>query len=108
MSALHDRVMPRDLLDVHGATAYFTGSELISLCRLVMDQEFSLETLRDQLNFGAMYPDSSFERYGYDPGKIDEVRAWAFQWATEIGMDIAEAEPWSDPGDSAYDEYPDD
>jgi hypothetical protein len=108
MSALHDRVMPRDLLDIHGATAYFTGPELISLCRSVMDDEFSLETLRDQLNFGAMYPDSSFERYGCEPGMINEVRAWAFRWATEIGMDIVEAEPWSDPDDSAYDEDADD
>jgi hypothetical protein len=108
MSALHDRVMPRDLLDVHGASAHFSGPELISLCRAAMDEEFSLETLRDQLNFGANYPDSSFERYGCTPEKIGEVRAWALRWAMEIGLDIAEAEPWADPDDCAAGEYADD
>jgi hypothetical protein len=33
MGALHDRVMPRDVLDVHGAAAYFTNAELIAACR---------------------------------------------------------------------------
>jgi hypothetical protein len=30
MGALHDRGLPRDLLDVHGAAAYFSGPELIA------------------------------------------------------------------------------
>jgi hypothetical protein len=30
MGALHDRVMPRDMLDAHGAAAYFTNAELIA------------------------------------------------------------------------------
>jgi hypothetical protein len=24
------------------------------------------------------------------------VKAWALSWSTEIGLDIAESEPWSD------------
>jgi hypothetical protein len=45
MGALHDRALPRDVLDAH------------------------------------------------------EVKAWALSWSTEIGLDIAESESWSDDED---------
>jgi hypothetical protein len=96
MGALHDRGLPRDLLDIHGATAWFSHGELISLCRAALDEEFSLETLRDQLSYAAMYPDEAFARYGCAPDTIADVRAWAQEWSTEIGLDLAEAAPWSD------------
>ena len=96
MGALHDRVLPRDVLDAHGATAFFTNSELIAACRAALDEDFSLETLRDQLAFAAAYPDEAFSRYGAGPDLIAEVKAWALNWSTEIGLDIAESESWSD------------
>jgi len=70
--------------------------ELISLCRAALDDEFSLETLRDQLSYAAMYPDEAFARYGCPADEIVAVRAWAQGWCTQIGLDIAEAAPWSD------------
>jgi len=99
MGALHDRVLPRDVLDAHGAAAYFSHSELIAACRAALDEDFSLETLRDQLAFAAAYPDEAFSRYGAGPELIAEVKAWALNWSTEIGLDIAESEPWSDDED---------
>jgi hypothetical protein len=96
MGALHDRGLPRDLLDVHGAAAHFSGPELISLCRAALDDEFSLETLRDQLSYAAVYPDDAFARYGCAPVQIADVKAWAQDWSARISLDIAEAEPWSD------------
>lgn len=96
MGALHDRGLPRDLLDVHGAAAYFSGPELIALCRGALDDEFSLQTLRDQLSYAAMYPDEAFARYGCAPDEIAGVRSWAQNWSTQIGLDIAESEPWSE------------
>ena len=33
MGALHDRALPRDVLDAHGAAARFTRAELIAACR---------------------------------------------------------------------------
>lgn len=96
MGALHDRGLPRDLLDVHGAAAHFTGPELISLCRAALDDEFSLGTLRDQLDYAVTYADDAFVRYGCPPDEIAKVRAWAQDWSTRIGLDIAEAEPWAD------------
>jgi hypothetical protein len=40
--------------------------------------------------------------------EIIAALAGAYRWATEIGMDIAEAESWSDPDDPAYGERADD
>jgi hypothetical protein len=96
MGALHDRGLPRDVLDIHGAAAYFTRAELIAACRAAIDEEFSLETLRDQLAFAAAYPDEAFSRYGAGQELTAEVKAWALEWSTEIGLDIAESESWSD------------
>lgn len=99
MGALHDRGLPRDLLDIYGATAHFTGPELISLCRGALNEEFSLEDLRDQLGYAATYPDEAFARYGCAAGLIGDVKAWAQEWSVQIGLDLAEAEPWSDDDD---------
>lgn len=96
MGALHDRALPRDVLDAHGAAARFTRAELIAACRGALDEDFSLETLRDQLAFAATYPDEAFSRYGAGQELITEVKAWALSWSTEISLDIAESESWSD------------
>jgi hypothetical protein len=102
MGALHDRAMPRDLLDVHGAAAHFTTTEMIALCRTVLGEEFSLETMRDQLDFAATYPEEAFARYGSSPELIAEAKRWAQAWSTELGQAIAEAESWTD--DDGWDE----
>jgi hypothetical protein len=99
MGALHDRVLPRDVLDAHGASSYFTRTELIATCRAALDEDFSLETLRDQLTFASTYPDEAFSRYGAGPELIAEVKAWALNWSTEIGLDMAESESWFDDED---------
>lgn len=66
-------------------------------CQAALDEEFSLEMLRDQLAFASTYPDEAFSRYGAKPELIAEVKAWALDWSTEIGLDMAESESW--PGD---------
>jgi nucleotidyltransferase AbiEii toxin of type IV toxin-antitoxin system len=107
MGALHDRALPRDVLDAHGASSHFTRTELITACRAALDEEFSLEMLRDQLAFASTYPDEAFSRYGAKPELIAEVKAWALDWSTEIGLDMAESESWSDDEgdqDAAWDE----
>ena len=87
MGALHDRALPRDVLDAHGASSHFTRAELIAACRAALDEEFSLEVLRDQLAFVSTYPDEAFSRYGARPELIAEVKAWALDWSTEIGLE---------------------
>lgn len=107
MGALHDRALPRDVLDAHGASSRFTRAELIAACRAALDEDFSLETLRDQLAFASAYPDEAFARYGARPELIAEVKAWAPDWSTEIGLDLAGSRYWSgdeDDQDTAWDE----
>ena len=70
MGALHDRALPRDVLDAYGASSHFTRAELIAACRATLDEDFSLETLRDQLAFASTYPDEAFSRYGAKPELI--------------------------------------
>jgi hypothetical protein len=96
MGALHDRALPRDVLDAHGASALFSRSELIAACRAALDDEFNIETLRDQLAFASAYPDEAFTRYGARPELIAQVKSWALKWSADIGLDIAESETWSD------------
>jgi len=48
------------------------------------------------LAFASTYPDEAFSRYGARPELIAEVRAWALNWSTDIGLDMAESEAWSD------------
>lgn len=62
----------------------------------MLDDEFSLETLRDQLSYTATYPDEAFTRYGCALEEIADVKSWAQDWSTQIGLDMAEDEPWSD------------
>jgi hypothetical protein len=45
MGALHDRA----LRSTHGASFHFTRAELIAECRAALDEEFSLEMLREHL-----------------------------------------------------------
>lgn len=94
MGALHDRAMPRDLLDMHGAASHFTTTEMVALCRAALGEDFSLETLRDQLDFAATYPEEAFARYGSTPERIADAKRWAQAWSTELGQKLAEAEPW--------------
>ncbi len=97
MGALHDRVMPRDLIDVYGAADHFTCAELVALCRAALDEDFRLAALRDQLEYAVtMYPDEVFERYGLATDEIAAMKAWAQTWAADIAMEIAQGESWGE------------
>jgi hypothetical protein len=104
MGAFHDRALPRDLLDVYGASAHFSGVELVALCRAAIDEDFSLATLRDRLNFAATYPDEAFARYRSDPGLIAGAKAWALNWSMQLGLEIAENQVWSDDDEDAHED----
>ena len=55
VGALHDRGVLRDVIDVHGASKLFSEPDLVALGRGVLDDEFQLENLRDQLDRALMY-----------------------------------------------------
>ena len=47
------------------------------MARSVLDEEFRLESLRDQLDRVQMYPDEEFAVYGIDVTRSAAVRVWA-------------------------------
>ncbi|MBG0818565.1 nucleotidyl transferase AbiEii/AbiGii toxin family protein [Planomonospora sp. ID82291] len=95
VGALHDRGLPRDVIDVHGATAYFSNAELVTLGRKALDEDFYLEDLRDQLDHAAAYSDEEFEAYGCRAEQIVVLKSWAQEWADQIGRELAEMDSWT-------------
>jgi hypothetical protein len=96
VGALHDRGVIRDVIDVHAASRLFSEADLVTMARSVLDEEFRLESLRDQLDRAQMYPDEEFAVYGLTAAQSADIRAWAIGWSERLSMELAEAEPWSD------------
>jgi hypothetical protein len=96
VGALHDRGVQRDVIDVHAASRLFSQADLVAMARSVLDEEFRLESLRDQLDRVQMYPDEEFAVYGIDVAQIAAIRSWAIQWSARLSMELAGAEPWPD------------
>jgi hypothetical protein len=91
VGALHDRGLPRDLIDVYAATQYFSNTELAVLGRQKLQEDFNLEDLRDQLDHAYIYPEEEFVHYGIDADQIAAIKLWAQQWADELAGEIAES-----------------
>ncbi len=103
VGALHDRGVVRDYIDIHAASKLFSEADLVTMARSVLDDEFRLECLRDQLDRVQMYPDEEFAVYGLDASQASEIKAWAIGWSARLSMAMAETEPWP-PGDWADDD----
>jgi hypothetical protein len=99
MAALHDRGLPRDLIDIHGASAQFSRTELVALARVALADEFRLDALREQLEFAALYPEEAFLVYGCACEMVVELKRWAQSWANEILLEVAQDQPWVDEPD---------
>jgi Nucleotidyl transferase AbiEii toxin, Type IV TA system len=102
--ALHDRGVLRDVIDVHAASKLFSEADLVTMARSALDEEFRLESLRDQLDRAQMYPDEEFALYGIDAAQSADIRAWAIDWSARLSMEMAESEPWSESADWNGDE----
>jgi hypothetical protein len=96
VGALHDRGVVRDVIDIHAASRLFTEADLVAMARSVLDEEFRLESLRDQLDRVQMYPDEEFAVYGIDASQTADIRSWAVEWSARLSMELARAERWSD------------
>jgi hypothetical protein len=70
VGAFHDRGVLRDVIDVHAASRLCTQADLVAMARSVLDEEFRLESLRDQLDRVQMYPDEEFAVYGIDMARV--------------------------------------
>ncbi|MET9850873.1 nucleotidyl transferase AbiEii/AbiGii toxin family protein [Streptomyces ossamyceticus] len=86
--ALADRGTVRDLIDVQAASRHRSTADLESLGRRRAHDEFSLEDLRDRLIGADWYEDEDYTAYGLTSRQIEEVKAWALEWAEDLGARI--------------------
>jgi hypothetical protein len=87
--ALGDRGLPRDVIDVHAACRYYSVIELEQL-GLRDEAEFDLRELRDRLESVVWVSDEEFAAYGLGPDEIAELRQWALEWESDLGLRLAE------------------
>ncbi|MEV7684895.1 nucleotidyl transferase AbiEii/AbiGii toxin family protein [Streptomyces bungoensis] len=83
--ALADRGTVRDLIDVQAASRHRSTADLEALGRRRAHDEFSLEDLRDRLTGADWYEDEDYAAYGLTTRQIEELKAWALEWATDLG-----------------------
>jgi Nucleotidyl transferase AbiEii toxin, Type IV TA system len=90
--ALAGRGLPRDLIDIHAASALRSIYELESLGRRhARDDDFSLDGLKARLDGAGWYDDQAFEEYGLTGESIAQLRAWALAWSDDINRRIYQA-----------------
>ncbi|MDT0484898.1 hypothetical protein [Streptomyces doebereineriae] len=92
MRALVDRGLPQDVIDVHSACRYYSVIELEQL------GEFDLCELRDRLESVVWVGDEEFAACGLSPEDIAELRRWALEWESDLGLRILE--DYDDPEDA--------
>ncbi|MEU9283380.1 nucleotidyl transferase AbiEii/AbiGii toxin family protein [Streptomyces sp. NPDC048275] len=94
--ALGDRGLPRDVIDVRAACVYYSVVELEQL-GLRDDEEFDLRELRDRLESVVWVSDEEFSAYGLTQEEITDLRHWAQDWESDLGLRLAEE--YDDPDD---------
>jgi predicted nucleotidyltransferase component of viral defense system len=99
LGALHDRALPRDMIDVHAASRHFSEGEMVALCRSVLDEDFSMDALRERLDRVLLYSDEEFEHYGCAADEIAGIRIWAQAWSNRLALEVAQDQPWVDEVD---------
>lgn len=92
--ALGDRGLPRDVIDVRAACQYYSVAELERL-GLRDEAEFDLGELRDRLESVVWVSDEEFAAYGLESQEIAELRHWAQEWGSDLGLRLAEV--YEDP-----------
>ena len=84
MRSLHDRGMPRDVVDVYLACQYYSVIELEQL------GPSDLCDLRDRLESVVWVADEEFAACGLASEDIAELRRWSLEWESDLGLRLAE------------------
>ncbi|MET7692440.1 hypothetical protein ABZT06_31420 [Streptomyces sp. NPDC005483] len=84
MRALVDRGHPHDVIDVHAVCPYYSVIELEQL------GEFDPRELRERLESVVWVGDEEFAAHGLAPEEIAELRRWALEWESDLGLRILE------------------
>ncbi|MBK3570978.1 hypothetical protein [Streptomyces sp. MBT62] len=95
--ALADRGLPQDVIAVHAACRHFSVIELEQLGLRDAGPEFDLPGLRDRLEGVVWMSDEEFAAHGLGPEEIEELRRWALEWESDLGLRLAEE--YDDPED---------
>ncbi|MER5199840.1 nucleotidyl transferase AbiEii/AbiGii toxin family protein [Streptomyces sp. NPDC002755] len=83
--ALAERGAARDALDVFAASRRWLTTDLEEFGRRHARDRFDLESLQTRLTAVAWLDDAELEAYGATPELIDELMAWAQEWADDLG-----------------------
>ncbi|OQR63495.1 hypothetical protein B6E66_14330 [Streptomyces maremycinicus] len=83
--ALAERGVARDALDVFAASRRWPTTDLEEFGRRHARDRFDLESLQTRLTAVAWLDDAELEAYGATPELIDELMAWAQEWADDLG-----------------------
>ncbi|MFD8525104.1 nucleotidyl transferase AbiEii/AbiGii toxin family protein [Streptomyces capillispiralis] len=95
--ALADRGLPRDLVDVHAASRWWSHPELEELGRRHAPDTFDLTELESRLTGTEWLDDAGFRAHGLDAPAIEELRRWAQAWADDIAERLVEGEDPEEP-----------
>ncbi|MFF3967809.1 hypothetical protein ACFYZI_40425 [Streptomyces griseorubiginosus] len=82
--SLADRGAPQDVIDVHAACRYYSVIELEQL------GEVDPVELRERLESVVWVSDEEFAACGLGPDNIAELRQWALDWESDLGLRILE------------------
>ncbi|MEV6545118.1 hypothetical protein [Streptomyces sp. NPDC051665] len=88
--ALSDRGLPQDVIDVHAACRHHSVIELEQLGLRHDGTDFDLFGLRDRLESVVWVSDEEFAAHGLDAVEIAELRRWALEWESDLGLRLAE------------------
>ncbi|MER7637523.1 hypothetical protein [Streptomyces sp. NPDC126522] len=90
MRALGDRGLPQDMIDVRAAGRHHSVIELEQLALRADGTDFDLFHLRDRLESVVWVSDEEFAVHGLDVDEIAELRRWALEWESDLGLRLAE------------------
>ncbi|WP_258318848.1 hypothetical protein [Streptomyces griseorubiginosus] len=93
MRSLLDRGAPQDVVDVHAACRYYSVIELEQLGELDPGE------LRERLESVVWVSDEEFAMCGLGPDDIAELRRWALDWESDLGLRMLEEYDGSPEGE---------
>jgi len=88
--ALGDRGLPADMIDVYAARRHYSAVELEQLGLRDDGTDFDLFGLRDRLESVVWVSDEEFAAHGLDAAETAELRRWALEWESDLGLRLAE------------------
>lgn len=103
--ALGDRGLPADVVGVFAARHRYSAVELEQLGLRDGGTDFDLLGLRDRLESVVWVSDEEFAAHGLGTAEIAELRRWALEWESDLGLRLAE--DYEDDPDPAPDPDPD-